>query len=888
MAAKKPVTTKRVKKSSPAVLKPLPPYRRLWQLIARGWRKFAVVSATPGFARRYVALSLLVLLVTTITWSWLGARLQTGNADQLIDPYLFQSGHTFQEAVFPGAHSFLIKWPVFWLVKLLAYSGGAFLGTTIACSLLTVGALAFVLYKIERRPLVFGTLCLALASCLFLVPTQPYAGGLLPVNMAMLASRNLEYIVFLAGLYLTVCRPFRLRNRSLWVGIGLLGLLIASDKLFLTFGIGGALIALIVYALARRWNHVSLAVHYLVGVGLAAALGFGLLGLLTLTGTTHLANEVGASPYQLVDNLKDVSLGILYAFMGVLTNFGANPAYDATVVRQLPHQALSRLLSPSGPSYVINALILLVVLAMASRLLLDSLIRRKGNAAVRPPLNFAILLVWTAVTAVASFVASRHYYAVDARYLTISVFALFIAAASYLRTREAWPPVRLAAAGSIIMLGIILGIFSVIRTYQTEGAALADTNRRNLTVAAALAHHHVDVLVGDYWRSVPVKFASGSSLNILPLGACTQPRTALTSGAWQPNLRQHSFAYLLTLDRSLTDYPHCSLDQVVAAYGKPNASALIAGSFANPKEALLFYDHGAHPHQGRPAALRSTSTVLAPTPIDQLTGTGCSGPTIMTVVAHQDDDLLFTSPDLLHDVAAGYCIRTVYLTAGDSGHSNFYWLERQQGSEAAYAQMLGGHVTWVQHVVRLSSHEFVTIANPTDNTKVSLIFMNLPDGGVHGTGFAATAYESLQRLLDKHIDTMYSVDGQSSYGTQDLTDALETLMHTYGPTEIHTQANYASSQYPDHSDHIATGTFTKQAYDMYESRQFNGLVAIPLHYYIGYPIHGLPANVEGDDLQQKQAAFAAYSRFDGATCISAMRHCGDTIVYDIYLAREYQ
>lgn len=35
------------------------------------------------------------------------------------------------------------------------------------------------------------------------------------------------------------------------------------------------------------------------------------------------------------------------------------------------------------------------------------------------------------------------------------------------------------------------------------------------------------------------------------------------------------------------------------------------------------------------------------------------GTSVMHVVAHQDDDLLFQSPDLLHDLQSGSCVTTV-------------------------------------------------------------------------------------------------------------------------------------------------------------------------------------------------------------------------------------
>jgi hypothetical protein len=39
----------------------------------------------------------------------------------------------------------------------------------------------------------------------------------------------------------------------------------------------------------------------------------------------------------------------------------------------------------------------------------------------------------------------------------------------------------------------------------------------------------------------------------------------------------------------------------------------------------------------------------------------------LDVVAHEDDDLLFMNPDIQHDIRAGVCVTTVFLTAGDDG-----------------------------------------------------------------------------------------------------------------------------------------------------------------------------------------------------------------------------
>src|SRR6185437_16971348 len=62
---------------------------------------------------------------------------------------------------------------------------------------------------------------------------------------------------------------------------------------------------------------------------------------------------------------------------------------------------------------------------------------------------------------------------------------------------------------------------------------------------------------------------------------------------------------------------------------------------------------------------------------------------LLNIVAHEDDDLLFLSPSLLHAIQGGGPIRTIFVTAGDAGSSSTYWNGRQNGIQAAYAQMAG-------------------------------------------------------------------------------------------------------------------------------------------------------------------------------------------------------
>src|SRR5438046_4305389 len=97
--------------------------------------------------------------------------------------------------------------------------------------------------------------------------------------------------------------------------------------------------------------------------------------------------------------------------------------------------------------------------------------------------------------------------------------------------------------------------------------------------------------------------------------------------------------------------------------------------------------------------------------------TVCAQGTTLDFVAHQDDDLLFLSPDLLHNIHNGKCVTTVFLTAGDAGDTSSYWLGRENGSKAAYAQMAGFANSWAQSTLSVSNHQLTlfTLNNSIGN-----------------------------------------------------------------------------------------------------------------------------------------------------------------------------
>ena len=845
-------------------------------------RLFHHAARSKLFAHGYALFALVMLFGTTLLWATLGARLQGQNADQLSDPYLFSSWATFRGAFFPGAHTLLLKWPVFWLLNVVGLDAHSLVAATVSLVMVTVATLAFILYKIDRRPLVFGTVCLGLSLALLLVPAQPYAGALLPVNMAMLTTRNIEYAVYMAALVLFACAR-RVLAWSFLGGVLLLTVLIASDKLFLSLSLGGALLALVVYALWRAWNLVTFAARWLAGTIAAAALAAALLAGISARHVTHIVNGGSANPYGLAIGFKHLVLGTAYAVLGFLTNLGANPVYDNLVARRLPDELKARLLSWSGPAYVVALLSFLYVLPLVWRVARQ--VPRGNPRATIPVANkLALALLWSTVAALGVFAATNHYYPVDARYLTISLFALAVTTTVGLRTHKLPRPERFLAVGCVLAAAGVIAALTAVQVADRQTAALSGLSGRNSAIAATLRQHRTSLLVGDYWRVLPIKLAMHGSLNTLPLAICTQPTDALTSSVWQPDLHTTKFAYLLTLSGSITNFPNCTIKEVIATYGKPNATQVIAGQVANPAEAILFYDRGSRLKAATVAAAKPT-TILPIAP-DELMGTSCSGPTIMNVVAHQDDDILFMNPDILHELQAGDCVRTAYLTAGNDGQGRLYWISRQLGAEAAYDSMLGGKHVWVQRTVRLADDEYVTVANPSGNTKVSLIFFNLPDGNLGGEGFSMNKFESLAKLRAGTIPTMHAVDGQSAYTASQLVKAVAQLMELYRPAIVQTQADLTTGHDPDHSDHITTSLFTQAAAAVYNQETFIGQTSIPLRRYIGYPMQNYAPNVSGEDLARKSQAFFAYGRFDGGTCTAAS-DCQDT-AYHLYLSRQYQ
>ena len=826
----------------------------------------------------YALGAVFVLLMSTVLWAVLGARIHMNNADQLVDPYLFGSLDVYQQALFPAAHTFLLKWPLFIIISLLGFADIAYIAMTVGAVLLTVGVLTYVLYRIDKRVMYFGTICLCLASSLLMIPTQSYPGALLPMNMAMLATRNIEYVLYLASLW-AILRMRKFRFLPLLAAVILLAVLSASDRLFLMISAGGAGMLLIVAVVARQRELTSLAIKWAT-ITVAAALGaMALIGAINLSGTrVSSANE----PYALISSLHDVVLAIFYMVAGLVKNMGAWPGYDSLTIAGIPGATIENIRGSWAISYLLNISIV-VFCIIATLYVIRSSFGKYRSATLSRAQLLSVMLLSSTIAACGLFTISKHYYVVDGRYVTIGLFSFYVSLATYMRTRH-WSAKTLLRVGSIALIAIIAALPAVFQNYNSSLSAGHEMASRNKNIAEVLHQHKVTALVGDYWRVIPAKSKLPSDTRVTPLASCTQLRDVLSSKAWAPNSTSDSFAYLLTRDAGQTDFPACNLEQITAQFGQPNSSVVIRGTQNDQKESLLFYDAGKN--SGETTESTKVQAVL-PISLGELPNDTCHGTTVMSIVAHEDDDLLFMNPDLSEDIKSGRCVRTVYLTAGDAGGDAYYWLGREQGSQAAYTTMLGTDGIWMQRTVELSGGMFATIVNPKGNSRISLVYLRLPDGNINGKGFASSSYKSLESIRSHPGTKLQTVDDSSGYDSSSLTAALKQLMDTYSPNEVRTQALVNESQsFNDHSDHVATSLFAQDAFKMYHANQLPWLSS-SFYSYKGYPTRQLPENVSGQQLLEKQNAFMSYAKHDPGVC-QTMKECTDATAYGKYVPRQHK
>ncbi|WP_433370188.1 PIG-L family deacetylase [Actinoplanes sp. CA-142083] len=240
----------------------------------------------------------------------------------------------------------------------------------------------------------------------------------------------------------------------------------------------------------------------------------------------------------------------------------------------------------------------------------------------------------------------------------------------------------------------------------------------------------------------------------------------------------------------------------------------------------------------------------------------CAAGRSMNVVAHQDDDLLFINPVVSADLAAGKCVVTVYVTAGDAGRARSYWLGREKGARRAYSAMTGSSEWWAEDKVVIGGRSAARFT--LGGGRVSLVFLRLPDASTS----PGRPVDGLRRLWRGELFNLRTVDDGDRYTRSALLGTLTALMNKYQPDEIRTldyEGRYGDG---DHADHHTVGYFTFAAQRNYSwPHEISG--------FMGYPVENAPANLGDDARDAKLGYFLAYAPFDSKVCQTARACLGN-------------
>jgi len=246
----------------------------------------------------------------------------------------------------------------------------------------------------------------------------------------------------------------------------------------------------------------------------------------------------------------------------------------------------------------------------------------------------------------------------------------------------------------------------------------------------------------------------------------------------------------------------------------------------------------------------------------------------LTIIAHQDDDLLFMQPDLYDAVKRGGGLTNVYVTAGNGRHGVEAAEPRYDGLMSAYGEIAGDQdwaCGWI--MIGAINVEHCRLAAE----KISLVFLAYPDGGTTGE-----VTDSLLHLWEGKIASAATVARRSSTYTQaSLIQVLGAIIDVTAPTTLRT-LEIASTHGYDHSDHMLVGALAVLA-TAHSSR------APALISYRGYDIGSEPANLDAAVYDRSVDIMLRYD-----ACATGCAPCGEACALDqlepehsAYLQRRY-
>jgi LmbE family N-acetylglucosaminyl deacetylase len=229
--------------------------------------------------------------------------------------------------------------------------------------------------------------------------------------------------------------------------------------------------------------------------------------------------------------------------------------------------------------------------------------------------------------------------------------------------------------------------------------------------------------------------------------------------------------------------------------------------------------------------------------------------------AHPDDWQLFMNPNAYTDVqGASNKVVFVYLTAGDAGaglgnggRAQPYYLARENGAKLSVQFLADAAKPADIPIDSVASIDGHPMKRWLYRNTISY-FMRLPDGSPPGTGYVATAEQSLKRLHDGAIRTMTTIDDSTTYqGWADVRSTLRRLIDRERGTVTNVWVNIPDTNIEknkgDHSDHQHMAQVVLEA--IADQPWINKAL------YLNYITAQMPENMNSADHQVEVGTFAA-------------------------------
>lgn len=228
------------------------------------------------------------------------------------------------------------------------------------------------------------------------------------------------------------------------------------------------------------------------------------------------------------------------------------------------------------------------------------------------------------------------------------------------------------------------------------------------------------------------------------------------------------------------------------------------------------------------------------------------------VVAHQDDWQLFMDPQISQDILDSQC-RTliIHVTAGDAGLERTYWRAREKAAEAslifrrcAYDQESSrvGYKKLLGYFIR-----YWQLANCV------CYYLRLPDGNMHGEGFARYKNQSLEQLRNHRIGSIQSVDGRNTYqSTNDISRAIDQLISKEIMRKKGRKEENITLHFPDFDPNINPADHNDHRNSAYLVQSSCWYQKVKKTAYVHYHIQHISPFLQGEELFWKVGMFSVY------------------------------